>query len=203
MLRLGITGGIGMGKSTAARLLGALGVRVVDTDEVAREIVRPGTPGLAAVRAAFGEAVVGADGTLDRPALARVVFSDAVARAQLEAILHPAIREAWEKQLAQWRDEGVGIGAVVIPLLFETGAEARLDAVACVACRPVTQRQRLLARGWTEEESARRQAAQWPLARKIEGSRHVVWTEGPLAVHSVQWERVLERVAARGASKVR
>lgn len=186
-----------MGKSTAARLLSDRGVRVIDTDEVAREVVRPGTAGLESVRAAFGEGVLAADGTLDRAALGRLVFADPAARARLEGILHPAIRAAWEAQLVRWSGEGVSIGAVVIPLLFETGAQDRFDAVACVACLPASQRARLAARGWTAEESERRLAAQWPLARKIEGSRYVVWTEVPMEVYAAQWERVLALAAAR------
>ncbi len=188
-----------MGKSTAARLLSDLGVRVTDTDEVAREVVRPGTAGLAAVRAAFGDTVMASDGSLDRAALGRLVFADASARARLEAILHPAIRAAWESQLSAWSAEGVVAAAVVIPLLFETGAQDRFDAVACVACRPESQRDRLRARGWSDDESARRLAAQWPVTRKIDASRYLVWTEGPEQVQAAQWERVLASATARAA----
>ncbi|MCC6233146.1 MAG: dephospho-CoA kinase [Verrucomicrobiales bacterium] len=197
MLRIGVTGGIGMGKSTAARLLRELGVAVVDTDDVAREVVEPGTPGLAAVRSEFGQEVIRADGTLDRAALGVRVFSDAVQRARLEAILHPLIRAEWGRRLDAWATAGVPWAAVVIPLLFETGVEARFDAVVCVACREATQRERLRARGWSDEETQRRVAAQWPLADKVARSRCVIWTEGPVAIHRAQWERALAAVSSR------
>ncbi|MBJ7454104.1 MAG: dephospho-CoA kinase, partial [Blastococcus sp.] len=93
MLRIGLTGGIGSGKSTVAGLLASRGAVVVDADRIAREVVEPGTPGLAAVAEAFGEGVLAADGSLDRPALAAIVFSDPEARARLDGIVHPLVRE--------------------------------------------------------------------------------------------------------------
>jgi dephospho-CoA kinase len=187
----GLTGGIGMGKSTAAALLAARGVPVVDTDLLAREFVEPGQPALGEIRAAFGPQVFGPDGRLRRDELARRVFADAVARKQLEAILHPRIREGWQAQVAAWRGESRPAAVVVIPLLFETGAETQFDRILCVACSPATQQERLRARGWTPEQIAGRLAAQWPVEKKMALAHHVLWSEGAPAVLAGQLGRIL------------
>ena len=124
-----------MGKSVSERLLRERGVPVVDTDRLAREIVEPGQPALEEVRRQFGEDIVDPKGHLRRDELARRVFSDRRERAKLEKILHPRIRELWMAQIAAWRSEGREFAVVVIPLLFETGAEAQFDATICVACQ--------------------------------------------------------------------
>jgi dephospho-CoA kinase len=191
MKTLGMTGGIGMGKSAAADILRARGVAVVDTDDLARQVVALGQPALEEVRLAFGPGMVGADGELRRAELARVIFSDAAARQQLETILHPRIRQLWLDQLQAWREEGKALAVVVIPLLFETQAETSFDAVVCVACSAATQRERLSARGWTSEQIELRNAAQLPVVEKMFRSHHVIWTEGGLDVHAQQWERAL------------
>ncbi len=180
-----------MGKSTAAALLQARGVAVVDTDELARQIVMPGQPALAEIRESFGAGLVGEDGQLRRGELANLVFTDPVARSRLEAILHPRIRELWQAQVATWRHEGRSLAVVVIPLLFETQAETEFDAVICIACTTATQRQRLEARGWSDTEIANRLAAQWPVERKMARSQYVIWTEAGLEVHGQQLDRVL------------
>jgi dephospho-CoA kinase len=191
MKLIGLTGGIGMGKSTSADLLSRRGIPVVDTDVLAREMVEPGQPALADVVAAFGNEVLAADGTLQRGVLARKVFSNETLRKQLEGILHPRIRERWRSQVERWKEEGRRGGVVVIPLLFETGAESLFKAVVCTACSPSSQRERLLKRGWSEQESERRKQAQWPVEKKMSHSRFVVWTEGSLEVHAAQWQRIL------------
>ncbi|MDB6034287.1 MAG: dephospho-CoA kinase [Verrucomicrobiales bacterium] len=191
MKLIGLTGGIGMGKSTSADLLSRRGIPVVDTDVLAREMVEPGQPALADVVAAFGNEVLAGDGTLQRGVLARKVFSNETLRKQLEGILHPRIRERWRSQVERWKEEGRRGGVVVIPLLFETGAESLFEAVVCTACSPSSQRERLLKRGWSEQESERRKQAQWPVEKKMSHSRFVVWTEGSLEVHAAQWQRIL------------
>ena len=188
---LGLTGGIGMGKSTSAQALRSHGVAVVDTDDLARQVVEPGQPALAEVLAAFGPEMAGPDGRLRRDELARKVFSDATARQRLEAILHPPIRLLWRAQVEGWRAEGRPLAVVVIPLLFETGAEAELDTTVCVACSAATQRQRLLARGWSPEQITQRLQAQWPIETKIARADYLVWTEAGLDVHAAQIERIL------------
>ena len=190
-MRLGLTGGVGMGKSACAQLFSARGVPVIDTDELARQVVEPGEPGFAEVARAFGEEIIGPDGRLRRQELARRVFADPAKRKQLEAILHPRIRTLWLSQLQQWQHDGRPLGVVVIPLLFETGAEGELDAVICIACSSKTQQQRLRTRGWSPEQIQQRISAQWPVETKMLKSDFVIWTEADLPVHAGQLERIL------------
>ena len=190
----GLTGGVGMGKSTAAGFFLQLGAQVVDTDELARELVQPGQPALAEIRLEFGEEIVAADGQLKRDELAGRVFADAGARRKLEAILHPRIREGWQAQAERWRQENCSVALVVIPLLFEASAEKHFDKIICVACSPAAQRERLRARGWSEAQIQGRIAAQWPTEQKMARSDFVLWTEGSTAVHRQQVERILGRL---------
>jgi dephospho-CoA kinase len=189
----GITGGIGMGKSTAATILRERGVAVVDTDDLARQVVEPGEPALAEIQNAFGRELVGSDGQLRRDRLAALVFPNPDARAKLEAILHPRIQRLWEMQLTAWRTEGRAVAAVVIPLLFETKAESPFDAIICLACSDTTQHARLAARGWSSDQIAQRIASQMPVAEKMSRSSHVVWTEGDIAATTAQLERIILR----------
>jgi len=182
---------VGMGKSTAARFFEQQGAAVVDTDALARELVQPGQPALAQIQAAFGKNLVAPDGQLRRDKLAQIVFADAPARQQLEAILHPRIRERWLARIASWRRENRPLAVVVIPLLFETHAEPQFDKIVCVACTSATQRQRLVARGWSGEQIAQRLAAQWPIEQKVSHSDLVVWTEGGLDVCARQIDQIL------------
>jgi dephospho-CoA kinase len=191
MKTYGITGGMGMGKSTAAQILCQRGVAVVDTDDLARDVVQPGEPALTEIQTAFGRDLVAADGRLKRDALAAIVFADATARERIEAILHPRIQQRWQTQLQTWRDQGLAVAAVIIPLLFETGAESLFDTVVCVACSPTTQRQRLAGRGWTPEHIEQRLAAQMPVVEKMSRAQHVIWSEGALEAHAQQWDRIL------------
>ena len=190
MKLFGLTGGPGTGKSASASLLRARGVAVVDTDDLARLVVEPGRPALERVRQAFGPEVLAADGSLRRAELGRRVFGDAAARKELEAILHPPIRALWQAQAAAWRKESRPCGVIIIPLLFETGAEAELEATVCVGCSEATQRRRLLARRWSGQEIEQRIQAQWPLERKMSLADYVVWTEGGLEIHEAQLARI-------------
>jgi dephospho-CoA kinase len=187
----GLTGGMGMGKSAAVELLKKRAVAVVDTDDLARQVVEPGQPVLARVIKRFGRGVAAANGGLRRPELARLVFADPAARKDLEDILHPAIRDLWKAQVAAWRDQGRPSAVIVIPLLFETGAEADLDATICIACSEVTQRERLLARGWPPDHIEQRLRAQLAIEQKISRADYVVWTEGSLEVHAAQLAKVV------------
>jgi dephospho-CoA kinase len=197
---LGLTGGIGMGKTTVASLLDEVGLPIIDTDVLAREVVEPGQPALAEIRAAFGPTVIDPSGRLRRKELAQIVFEDPARREQLESILHPRIRENWLAQVDRWRAEGYSASTVVIPLLFETGARPLFDFVICVACSTESQRERLSARGWTMNEIDRRIASQWRVEEKIGLADYVVWTEGDLDSDRRQIERILE---AEGLSKAR
>ena len=192
---LGLTGGIGMGKSTSAGLFRARGVPVVDTDDLARQVVEPGQPALAEVVAVFGPQITGADGRLRRDELARRVFADSAALQRLEKILHPRIRELWRAQAEAWRSQGRPLAVVVIPLLFETKAEAELDMTICVACSAATQQERLRTRGWSPEQIEQRLQAQLPTQQKITRADYLIWTEGSLDVHAAQMERILRVLA--------
>ena len=187
----GLTGGVGMGKSTAARFLLEHGAQIVDTDEIAHQLVRPGQPALAKIKQEFGENIVTSTGELNRSELARIVFTDAGARKKLEAILHPPIREQWLVQVETWRGEKHALAVVVIPLLFETRAESSFDKIICVACSADTQHGRLFARGWTTEQIRQRLAAQMPAEEKIARADFVVWTEGGMENYPAQLERIL------------
>jgi dephospho-CoA kinase len=200
MKLFGLTGGIGMGKSTSARLLRERGIAVVDTDDLARDMVEPGQPALAEIRAHFGDVVLKPDGTLDRGALARRVFADAGERGRLEAILHPRIRAVWLEQAARWRTEGRAAGVVVIPLLFETKAEAHFEATICVACTAATQLARLQERGWNAEEIRQRMQSQWSVEVKLDLADFVVWTEGDVSVHAEQLRRIVPDAPASRAA---
>ena len=190
----GLTGGVGMGKSTAAEFLRNRGAQVVDTDELARQLVQPGQPALTEIQAAFGKAIIASDGRLRREKLAEIVFADAAARKKLETILHPRIRERWLAQVEIWRKENRALAVVVIPLLFETRAESHFDKIICVACSAPAQRERLLARGWTPGQIQQRLAAQWPMEQKISRADFVVWTDGALDTHARQLERIFVKL---------
>ena len=179
-----------MGKTTAAQWLQSRGIAVVDTDDLSRAVVEPGQPALREVEEVFGRGMIGPDGRLRRDVLGRIVFGDDSARKKLEAILHPRIRELWLSQLGKWRKENRAVAVVVIPLLFETAAEKEFDAVICVACSAATQQERLRARGWSDDEIRSRNAAQLPVAQKMERSNYVAWTEGGLDVLHRQLEQI-------------
>ncbi|MCZ7635003.1 MAG: dephospho-CoA kinase [Verrucomicrobia bacterium] len=194
MKLLGLTGGVGMGKSAAAACLAERGLPVVDTDELARQLVAPGQPANAEIRAAFGDKFFDSGGALRREALAREVFGDETARRRLEAILHPRIRDAWQARAAVWRAEGRPAGVVVIPLLFETHAADAFDATICVACSAASQRERLAARGWSPEASAQRIRAQWPIEDKLVAADFAVWAEGGLERTAEQLRCILREL---------
>jgi dephospho-CoA kinase len=161
MLRIGLTGGIGAGKSTVSAALAEHGAVVVDADRIAREVVEPGTPGLAAVVAAFGGQVLTGDGALDRPALAAVVFADPAARARLDAIVHPLVRRrATELERAAREADADAVVVHDVPLLVETGQAASYDLVLVVETGDEFRVPRLVARGLTEDDARARIAAQ-------------------------------------------
>ena len=158
MLRIGLTGGIGSGKSTVAALLAQRGARVVDADRIAREVVEPGSPGLAAVVAEFGDGVLTADGALDRPALAAVVFGDPAARARLDAIVHPLVRARAAELVEAAPPDAVVVQDV--PLLVETGQAGSYDLVLVVETDLETRVARLGERGLGAEDARARIASQ-------------------------------------------
>jgi dephospho-CoA kinase len=191
---LALTGGVGMGKSACAILLRDRGIQVIDTDELARTVVEPGQPALAEIQRLFGPEIIDPQGHLRRDVLAGRVFADPAARMRLESIVHPRIRSLWRARIETLRAEGERRAVVSIPLLFETQAEAELDAVICVACSDATQRERLRARGWSDEHIQKRIGAQLPAAEKMAKSNYVIWSEGSLEVHAMQLDRILQRL---------
>jgi dephospho-CoA kinase len=178
-LRVGLTGGIASGKSHCRRRFEAHGVPTIDADQLARDVVAPGTPGLRAVIAHFGSRVLTMEGDLDRGALGTLVFADAGARRALEAIVHPRVYDAvtaWFETLAA---DGAAIAVADIPLLYETGHEGDFDHVVVALCRPDQQLERLMARDGLDEPSARaRIASQMSLASKAGRAHYVVDTSG-------------------------
>jgi len=173
--RIGLTGGIGTGKSFVLRYLARCGVPTLDTDTVAREVTRRGQPACALVVRRFGPGVVGPDGELDRAELARIVFADVTARRDLEGILHPAIWASVDAWLAGVTQPGV----VAVPLLFETGAEGRFDRTLVTDCPEAVQITRVVARdGATEDAVRARVAAQMPAAERRRRADAVLDTGG-------------------------
>jgi|SRR5262249_34531228 len=177
MLRVALTGGIATGKSYCLQRFAELGAATIDADALAREAVAPGSPGLRAVVERFGRGVLAEDDTLDRPALGRLVFADAKARAALEAIVHPEvyrrIRDWFPNVPAQTR-----VAIADIPLVFETGHHHDFDRVIVAACDPEEQARRVIARDGLDEAGARaRIAAQWPIGEKVKRAQHVIWTD--------------------------
>jgi dephospho-CoA kinase len=158
VLRIGLTGGIGSGKSTVAALLAEHGARVVDADRIAREVVEPGTPGLAAVVAEFGDGVLTEQGALDRPALAGIVFGDPQARARLDAVVHPLVRARAAELVAAAPADSVVVQDV--PLLVETGQAGSYDLVLVVETDVETRVARLVDRGLSADDARARIASQ-------------------------------------------
>ncbi|WP_246227099.1 dephospho-CoA kinase [Propioniciclava coleopterorum] len=177
--RIALTGGIASGKSAVADLLAERGAIIIDADVLAREVVEPGTPGLDAIEARFGAGVLTPDGALDRAALGRIVFADPDARADLESITHPAIRER-----AEWLRAAAPPGSVVIdviPLLVEAGLAGRFDTVVVVDTDEETQLARLRARnGLSREDALARLDAQASRERRLAAADLVVENTGDL-----------------------
>jgi dephospho-CoA kinase len=158
-MRVGLTGGIASGKSTVARILAELGAVVIDADQLAREVVAKGTPGLARVVEAFGPDILTADGEMDRPAVGRLVFGDAEKRKVLEGIVHPLVFERYAELEAAAPAGGIVVHD--IPLLAESGRADTFDAVVVVEAPAEVQVERMLRdRGWTREDAESRIAAQ-------------------------------------------
>jgi dephospho-CoA kinase len=179
MAVLALTGGIACGKSTVARTMAALGVPVVDADQVARDVTRPGSEGLRAVLEAFGQDLTDADGALDRKRLGDRVFGDPALRERLNTILHPRIGEESAGRLQRLAGEGHGFVLYEASVVVENGAWRGFDGLVVVTAQPSVQLQRLVARDRRGEDDARaRIASQWPLYRKVALARWVVDNSG-------------------------
>jgi dephospho-CoA kinase len=194
MRRIALTGGIASGKSYVASRLQRAGVPVVDADVLARDAVRPGSSGLAAVVERFGRGVLTEDGSLDRARLGEIVFRDRAARRDLEAIVHPYVRREIEAFFERVPPEAP-FAVADIPLLYETGRQDEFDAVVVVACSPHTQLARLMARaGMDREEAERRIAAQMPLDAKVKFADHVIHSDGAHRETDAQVSALVEQL---------
>jgi dephospho-CoA kinase len=174
---IGLTGGIGSGKTTVASRFEALGASVVDTDEISHALTAAGGAAIGALREAFGERFIAASGALDRAAMRDLVFEDPRARDRLESILHPAIREATDRALAQSRG---AYAIVVVPLLFETrGYPGRVERALVVDCPEALQLERTMRRSGLAAPAVRAiMGAQWPRWRRLQSADDVVWNGG-------------------------
>ena len=178
-LRIGLTGGIASGKTTIANMFADLGVDIVDTDVIARQVVEPGSDGLAEVVQCFGKEVLANDGSLDRRALRRIVFADDARRLELEAILHPRIRDEAARQSQQSTSDGYHI--VVVPLLTESPMRNEMDRVLVVDCSEETQLNRLLARdAETRQQAKRILAAQASRDERLSIADDVILNDGDI-----------------------
>jgi dephospho-CoA kinase len=177
--RVGLTGGIASGKSTAAKFFGALGVPIIDTDQLARDVVEPGQPPLERLIERFGPSILTEDGHLDRPALRDIVFSDPKARADLEALTHPAIGAAVETRSAE---VGGVYQVLVIPLLVEKSLGSQLDRVVVVDCDEELQIRRLQARdGSTLEQARAILNVQTSRAARLKAAHDVIKNDGDMS----------------------
>ncbi|MFF7337070.1 dephospho-CoA kinase [Streptomyces sp. NPDC008163] len=198
MLKVGLTGGIGAGKSEVSRLLVGHGAVLIDSDRIAREVVEPGTPGLASVAAEFGPGILAPDGTLDRPALGAIVFADPDRLAALNAIVHPLVRDRSAEL-----EKAAGPDSVVVhdvPLLTENGLAPLYDLVVVVDAAPETQLDRLVRlRGMTEEDARARMAAQATREQRRAIADLVIDNDGPVEELAARVSEVWAELTRRAA----
>ena len=195
--RIALTGGIATGKSYVAGKIKEAGVPMVDADVLSREVVAPGTPGLAAVRRRFGPDAVRRDGTMDRVRIAQIVFKDKRARLDLEAIIHPAVQKAIDEFFATL-PKRTPFAIADIPLLFETGRDNQFNAVVVVACPRDLQLKRLMERNkLSKEDAERRLNAQLPIEQKVKKATHVIRTEGTFEETDAQVADLIKKLSAK------
>jgi dephospho-CoA kinase len=190
---VGITGGVGCGKSTVARALEQRGFRRLDSDQIVREKVLADPAVISALQARFGAEVILADGTINRTALAQRVFPNDADRLWLEELVHPGVFSAWRSAFAA---EPAARWAVEVPLLYEKALENWFDFTICVACAPAQQLARLEQRGLPRVLAGQRITKQLPLARKIELSDFVLWNEGSPSFLEAQVDRLANALVA-------
>ena len=178
---LGVTGGIASGKSLVTAILADMGCPVLSADQVARDIVEPGTELLGQLAAAFGPQIITSIGALDRNQLGKIIFNNSEAREQLNALMHPAIAVESAARLAELRKTGSVLIVYEAPLLFEAGAVARVDEILVVFVAPETQVERLCARDGIDRDVALTKiAAQWPESDKVARADYVIDNSGPI-----------------------
>jgi dephospho-CoA kinase len=181
MLKVGLTGNIASGKSTVARVWTSLGAHLIDADQLARQAVESGSPGLRAIVEEWGSSVLDEAGGLDRAALREIVFGDPAARARLESIVHPAVAALRDREYRRLEDAGADVVVADIPLLFEVGMEDEFDLVVLVDAPEAVRRDRIVReRGLSAEQADRMIAAQMPAAEKRAGADLVIENDGTL-----------------------
>lgn len=198
MLLVGLTGGIGSGKSTVAGMLERRGALILDADAFARDAVRAGTDGARRIAERFGREILGPDGEVDRAALASIVFSDPEALADLEAIVHPEVRRRIADEI-QANIDSDRIVVLVNPLLIEMGTHRDCDVVVVVSVDPETQVRRSVARGMAEEDVRARIAAQLPLEERARHADVILDNEGTVEELEDQVEELWQRLQAEAA----
>jgi len=199
MLRIGLTGGIASGKSLVADVFAGFGIPVIDTDEIAREVVEPGRPALQEIRRAFGDDFLGPDGTLDRRRMRQLIFVDESRRADLEAIVHPRIRHETVVRAGQ---AGGPYQVLVVPLLVETGFGDLTDRVLVVDCPEALQKARLLARDAEDPAQVERiLAAQISRAERLAAADDVIDNSGTVAATRAQIEALHEKYLTIAATR--
>ena len=191
---VGLTGGIGAGKSTVARLLASHGAVVVDSDAIAREVVAPGTPGLAEIVEAFGAGVLQADGSLDRPVLGRIVFNDAAALRRLEQITHPRIQAESARLIAEAEAAGKPVLVHDIPLMVESGAQSTFETVIVVEASDDVRLERLERRGLPREQALERMKAQATNEQRRAAATFLIVNDGSEAELSRRVDEVWEKL---------
>ena len=191
---IGLTGGIASGKSTAAKILAGLGAAVIDADQLARDVVRPGEPAYQAIVEAFGNGVLNDDGAINRTALGNIVFADPAARSRLEAITHPAIAQRAKELLTELRCRKTPLAIYMAPLLIEAGVTDRVDEIWVVYVNRETQVRRLMQRdGLSEAAALQRVASQMPMEEKRQRARIVIDNNGTEAEMVRQIREIWER----------
>lgn len=198
MLIIALTGGIACGKSTVSGMLAQLGASIIDADQISRSLTAPNGDALPAIRRTFGDSVFNADGTLNRPALSAVVFSDKAAIEKLNAITHPLVKQQMDEQLAQCRKNGTPVVVLDVPLLFEASMQHMGDLVACVVAPEEVQIARMASRnGYTREEALSRIRNQMPVSEKARRSDIVIDTDKPLPELQKEIETLYQNWIAR------
>lgn len=201
MIRVGVTGTVGAGKSSVARLFESWGARRVDADELAREAVRPGSAALDEIRREWGDEVLDEEGALDRAAMRRRVFGDDEARRRLEEIVHPEVRRLRRERLEEAREAGAEVVVGEVPLLLETGMADEFDVVVVVdAPRDVRRRRILEERGVDAGTFEAIDAAQWPAERKRGAADHVIENAGSLQELEAEARRVWTAVVGEAGA---
>jgi dephospho-CoA kinase len=198
MLKVGLTGSIAVGKSFVLGVLAELGGHVIDADQIAREVVEPGTEGLRLVREEFGREVLTSDGALDRARLGAIVFGDETKRTKLNSILHPLIMAAQDKLISEWEAKDTdGLVIIDAALMIESGGYRRLDKLIVVHCRPEIQLQRLMARNsLSQADAEQRIRSQMPQEEKQRYADFLIDTSGDFESTRLQVRAVYAQLQA-------